>query len=69
MAKYRWRRDYGDGYETDDSVLWIEGKPTDHCVSPISTACYFAFIDNKEVGMFDTREEAKKYILAELGLK
>ena len=69
MAKIRWKRDYGDGYETDDSVLWIDGKVTQHCVSPYSAACYCAFIDNKEVGMFDTREEAKNYILEELGLK
>ena len=64
--KKSWKRDYGDGYETDDTVLWINGKPTENIVSPLSSECYFAYVEGIEVGMFSTRKEAKQYIENEL---
>lgn len=63
--KKTWRRDYGDGYETDDSVLWINGQPTDHCVSQ-SSGVFYAFIDGSRAGFFDSLKEAKEFILSEI---
>lgn len=64
---YSWKRDYGDHCETDDSVLWIGGKPTDHCVSQAS-GVFYAYIYGKEEGIFDTRKEAKDFIIGRLYL-
>ena len=69
MAKnWKFKKDFGDGYETDDSVLWISGKPTDNYVSGISSACHSAYVDNEFIGYYDTVKEAKEAILYELGL-
>lgn len=64
---YAWRRSYGDGELTDDSVLWIKGEPTDCYVSQAS-GVYYAYVDGKEVYMADTLKEAKEFILQELGI-
>ena len=62
MAKKKvWRKSYGDGECTDDSVLWINGKPTKNIVSPCS-GCFFAYCDNKEIGVYDSRKNAKEEI-------
>lgn len=67
--KWTWRKDYGDGCCTDDSVLWIDGKPTNNCVSGISSCCHTAYVDDVNLGIyFDTVKEAKQAILEELGL-
>lgn len=66
MAKIKWKRDYGDGYETDDSVLWINNKPTNNSVCCVSGGCYYAYVNNKEIGVFSTLKEAKEEILKEV---
>ena len=63
----KWKRDYGDGVETDDTILWIDGKPTQNIVSQAS-GIYYTYINNKMVYMADSRKEAKEFILEELGL-
>lgn len=65
---YKFKRDYGDGYETDDSVLWIDGEPTEYCVSPVSSCCYAAMEGYSTIGYYDTRKEAQEVIKEELGL-
>ena len=64
----KWRKDWGDGYETDDSVLWINNEPTNNCVSGYGD-CQYAYINDKQVSyIFESRSEAKAYLLGELGL-
>lgn len=60
---YKWRKTYGDGFITDDYVLWVDGKPTDYVISPIS-GCYTAFEGNEEIGIYDSVKDAKAEILA-----
>lgn len=67
MSKIVWKKDYGDGYETDDSVLWINGKPTKSFVSQ-NSGIFYAYVNDKEIAMADTRKEAKIIILDELKL-
>lgn len=65
MAKTKkngWFRDYGDGYETDDTVLWVDGEPTENIVSPISSQCFYGYYEGTEIGVFPTRSEAKEEI-------
>lgn len=64
MAKKVWKCSYGNGEITDDSVLWINGKPTDNVVSGWA-GCWFAYKDNEEIGVYPTKKEAKEAILME----
>lgn len=64
----KWKKDYGDGYETDDSVLWIDGNPTENIVSPCS-GYFTAYVNGNEEYISDTRTDAKNYVLDALGYR
>ena len=67
MKNWKWKKDYGDGQETDDSVLWINGKPTNNYIS--GYGYYTAYIDGVEFGyIFDTLKEAKQEVEEQLDL-
>ena len=66
--KIVWKRDSGDHEETYDSYMWINGEPTENLVSPCS-GVYFAYFNNKEIGMADSLKEAKEMILIAGGYK
>jgi SH3-like domain-containing protein len=55
-----WRKDYGDGYETEDLVLWVDGKPTDTIINEYSEECYILDVDGEEIGLYDTKADAKR---------
>lgn len=58
--KPTWKRDYGDGEETDDVVLWYKGKPLDIVISGATSGeCGGLFLGNREVYIADTRKELK----------
>ena len=61
MKNLKWKRDYGDGEQTDDFVLWVNGKPTDNVISGWR-GCWYGYINNQEIGMFESVKEAKTYI-------
>lgn len=60
--KITWKRDSGDHQETYDSYMWINGKPTDNCISPCS-GVYYAYLNNRQIGMADSAKEAKEMIM------
>lgn len=64
MAKknWKWCKGYGDGEETDDLVLWVNKNPTETIISPISSKCFVAYKEGKEIGVFDTKTQAKKVL-------
>ena len=64
--KITWKKDSGDHEETYDTYMWVDGKPTQNCVSPCS-GIYFAYLNDREIGMADTCKEAKQMILEEGG--
>ena len=69
IKSLRWRKSYGDGEETDDTVLWINGRPTVCCVSGLSSQCRCAMIGLDQIGFYqDTNKECKEILLQELGL-
>ena len=61
-TKLTWRRDYGDEMETDDTVLWVNGKPTETIISPYG-GCYVLYINGEEYQLCNTRAEAKEVAL------
>ena len=68
ITKMRWRKKYGEAgeeQETDDSVLWINGKATDNLVSPWS-GVFSAYYHGIEIGVYDSRKEAKLAVLERL---
>ena len=69
VKSLRWRKDYGDGECTDDTVLWINGHPTSCVISGLSSQCRCAYIDDHRVGFYyDTNKKVKEVILNKLGL-
>lgn len=60
--KASWKRSWGDGYETDDTVLWVDGHPTSVCISPIS-GCHCAMVGNQQICIYDTIKECKSDLL------
>lgn len=65
--KLNWKKSYGDGQYTIDTVLWIDGKPTDNVISPVS-GYYSLYVNDERYGEADTISEAKETILKALGL-
>lgn len=66
QLKLTFKHNSGDGQLTDDWYLWINKKPTKHCVSQCG-AIFYAYIDGEEKAMFDSLKEAKEFILEKLG--
>lgn len=54
-----WKRDYGDGMDTDDSVLWINGNPSNIIISGVDGGCLYLYINEKEMAIGETRKELK----------
>lgn len=65
IERCKWKHDSGDHEETYDWYLWIDGKPTNHCISQAS-GVYYIYINNKERGMRDTLKEAKLQLIGML---
>ena len=63
----RWKKDYGDGEYTEDLVLWLDGHPTDNCISDCG-GFKSVFVGGVEIAMVDTFKEGKEMIREELGL-
>ena len=61
-TKLTWRMDYGDEIESDDTVLWVNDKPSETIISPCG-GCYVLYINGKEYQLFNTRNEARKVAL------
>ena len=53
-----WKKDYGTGEETDDSVLWVNGKPTDTVISGWN-GCWFLMKGNTTLYTGATKKECK----------
>lgn len=67
MKKLQWKKDYGDGYYTEDWVLWIDGNPTTNIAAQGGGNYKVAYVNDEEVALCDTFKEAKQIILEELG--
>lgn len=65
--KLNWKHNYGDNEPTYDWVLWINGKPTQHCISQTS-GIFYCYIDDTQKYMAESLKEAKEFICDELGL-
>lgn len=63
----RWKKDYGDGEYTEDLVLWLDGKPTNHSICDCG-GFKSVFVYGEEIAMVDTFKEGKEMIREELGL-
>lgn len=67
MTKLTFKHDSGDHELTDDWYLWINKKPTNHCISQVGHI-YYVYLYDKYVDMLDTLKEAKEFMMEELGL-
>ena len=69
IKKIQWKKDYGDGECTDDTVLWINGQPTTCVISGLSSQCRCAYMDDEHIGFYyDTNKEVKELIFEKLGI-
>lgn len=59
--KISWKRDYGDGEYTEDSVAWYHGNPLDICISGDEYGYVALYLGNREVQIADTRKELKEF--------
>lgn len=62
----KWRKTYGDGDYTDDLVLWIDGKATNHVISQ-NSGYYVCYIDDVNSYITNSVRDAKLFILSSLG--
>lgn len=68
MNNLKWKKDYGDGSYTEDTILWIDGEPTDNIISP-SSGFYVVYVNGIKEYITDNRKDARDYILNALGLR
>ena len=69
MKNYCWKKDYGDGFYTEDHVLWIGGKPTENVVAQGGGAYWVIYRQDEQYCLTDTLKQGKAVLLELLGLR